>query len=644
MMKKLVLLLGVVSLLSNKVWADGGEFVWSYGALAETMREMRDNCEPTNGEPFVAIGNWMREKKAKFSAYDFFQVCKDAGMEDIDRTSTEPASDKVVPTCQLPNKNCHPVGINNGKQEYNCGEVTGLSKNKGCEIFFATFKKYNNKRAEILQDRKPGTYVSKVKDKEGVYQVVDVVLADGYWIRDWKEKAKGKVAESPMINPFVTAARYGMDAENSIDMAVNTAEENTKIWEITEDGTPRETEWHTWTNDMFLGVTAAKDAAGNVTGALSYSFIFPEMDVTREVYDNMLAVGNQVSDIPEYVVQATRIFKDTKSLHDPKIYFPNKYPDLKSQQYYSEYEGKYRPQKEADVHSNGVLFEGKIAMLDWLGNMMVGLNLGKLAQRPGKHENVPGGVQYAIKKAGHGAAHGGQIVVDAKAAKNLADFDVNPEPLKAQQAWALGEEFFANNLQVLYDYQFKTVPTIDEALTKARQLIEDTYGKDFQVLCDADCERPNSVYCTYDKVDGTSGTVLVRFGEICKKEVNNEFNGLRVTPSQAVRLVGVYNYRNTMNESDCKRNNNQVECSKSIFQFANISESIGSESYPRVADTLCKMIGGSYVGNNMCDGIYQANCEGDYKNLLQELIPSNVGVKFVKGTQFGTGSCVIEFK
>lgn len=533
MMKKLLLLLIVLPLLSSKGWAgkESVEYVWSYGALAETMREMRDHCEPTNGDPFIKIGNWMREKKAKFSPAELLRQCKKSGLKDIDRT-LKSTSDVEVPTCQLPNNNCYSAGSVDGKQVYNCGEFQNFSGNTGCDIFFETFKKYNNKRAKNWQDREPGTYVSKVKD--GVYQVVDVVLADGYWIRGTTENLKAGGAEIPLAG---IQMRYHMNAEDSIDMEVNTDEKNTKIWEITQEGYIEETPYHTWTNDMFLGIATAKDPAGNVTGALTYSFIFTKIDVTKDVYNNLMAVDTGVLELDDYLRESTTLLRKTDSLYDPKIFFPKKYPDLTSQQYYSEYEGKMRDQKETDVHSNGVMFENKVAMLDWLGNLMVGLNFEKIVQRPSIFvHGVSKGAQKKIKELGNGTAHIAQALVDGKqtvsktvsdawklklweATKDLASFQVKPEPFKAQQAWDLGEKFFNNNVKVLYDFENYEIPRLGDAENMANNLVIDKFG-DVQVYCDASCDRPHVVFCNYNSADGTSGTVLVKFRELCTKQMD----------------------------------------------------------------------------------------------------------------------------
>ena len=531
-MKKLLLFLVVVPVLSSGGWAaTAPSFVWSYGALAETMRDMRDHCEPTGEKQFIKIGNWMREKNATFSPAELVEKCKEVGFQDIDRTLTT-TSDKQVPTCKLPTKNCQPYKIK-GKRVYKCGEG-GFTANTGCDIFLATFMKNNNKRAEILQSRKPGTYVQKTED--GVYRVVDVILADGYWTRGAVKNAAIKFG----VQMGGALIRYVFDADGSINETVNTDENNTKIWEVTEDGEIKDTGYHTWTNDMFLGISAAKDPAGNVTGAFVNSFIFTNIDVTKDVYDNLMAIGTSVGDIPDYVYESTKLFSKGNSLYDPKIYFPKKYPELsESQMYDVEYESYTRSQRETEVHSNGVMFEGKIVMLDWLGNLMVGFNNSKITQRPGPFINgVSESTKTVIENVGDGVTHLAQVTVDAKntgvkaigqlsnlhiweARKTLDSFEVRPEPFKAQHAWAEGKQFFEKNLTVLYDLENVYVDTAAEADRLAVELIIQKYGflgfDAASLNCTANCSRPNSVFCSYDE-DEETHRFLIKFGGVCREK------------------------------------------------------------------------------------------------------------------------------
>lgn len=518
MMKKLVLL--CIALCPMAVLGTTGKVgknplyedrFWSYGALADAMRDMRNYCEPTIEGPFVRIGNWMRTNGANFSIYDLLTLCLLSDFQPIDRTSTEPKLDKVVPTCELPNKACHLDGTT-GK--YDCGEKKMYSDeeydwfdNAGtCDIFYATFMKYNNERAKILQDRKPGTYVSNVRD--GVYRVVDVVLADDYWIRDYKNTPNFVLDSS---------ARVTHRPEDDINYDSNTNEANTKIWEIMKDGTLRETGWHTWTNDMFLGVKTAKDPAGNVTGAFTNSLIFTEEDVTRGVYEGVMAVGASPADLPAYICKATTLTKicEVDNAHNPKEWGVQRGINSAIR---DKYTGELREQYPVETHSNGVMFDGKIAMLDWLGNFIVGMNIDKIVGR--WHEKLENG-EYTdngkkLEKAAIQTVHTAQGLVSGKTSKTERE----PEPDKAQLAWRQGKEYF-NGIEVLYGLSDAYVDTAREANEMAEGLVARWFKLDYllksTIACDADCGRPNSVLCEFDTPDTKGKRVLIKFGGVCKK-------------------------------------------------------------------------------------------------------------------------------
>lgn len=291
------------------------KFKWSYGALADTMLEMRNNCEITHKDEFLGIGNWVRNNGAYFSLNELKQQCVNQPhpFHEINRDGENP--------CPLPSRNC---------DDDSCSEkeFTNIS---GCNIFISTFIKHNNLRAKILGDAKPGTYVKQVMvDGKKLYKIVDVILAPNYWTD-----------------------------QDTINHDANTAIQNTSIYDIT-DGTAVDTGLHTWTNDMFFNVEVAKSKTGNVRGALVGSYIYTDVDLTNDIYE----------------MYDKRRGKITNSVGNMLDSFPEKDFDIKAK-YAEKYKLSTQNQYKTDKFehdTNGVMFSGKVAHFDWLGHVLFGMN------------------------------------------------------------------------------------------------------------------------------------------------------------------------------------------------------------------------------------------------------------------------------
>ena len=440
-MKKIILIF--ITLYSTIAHADTNvdkkdiKYTWSYGALADTMKPMRNNCEKTTKDEFIEMGNWFRMKNAYFSMNELIQQCVNQKhkFSDIDREYVD--DDGIKKKCEMP------LPCN----ETTCSEAN-FTENIGCNIFLTQFIKNNKLRAKILNNKIPGTYVKQVTLESGrvVYQIVDVILADNYW------------------------------QNNRINNSVNNDEANTKIYDITT-GDIIDTGLHTWTNDMFFDVSAARSQRGDVRGAFINSYIQQDIDLTSDIYamyDKRRGLKNNT----------TGNFLDSRQEGD----FDVKY--IYAEQY------RIDPQTQTESESNGVMFNGKVAHLDWLGHFLYGMN----------REESTGPDSLA-----NAAAHGLSIIEGLKT-----------EPLHLQNAWNLGSELVRKNKTKVIT-TFKNIQTYrpQEAYEKAAQEMNKIYIDAQNISCTGNCNpRPNTndiVICT----DSSNRRLEFVFYAICKKNATN---------------------------------------------------------------------------------------------------------------------------
>lgn len=420
------------------------KYTWSYGALADTMKAMRNDCELTHPDEFMEMGNWFRANGARFSMNEFINQCEsqDHSFHQIDRKYV--TKDGVAKKCVMPTTSC---------TEQSCGEKA-YTDNKGCNIFLSTFIKNNNLRKNIQASNKPGTYVKKINLKSGkiAYKVFDVVLAPGYW------------------------------KNNEIDNAVNNNPANTKIYDISS-GAIVDTGLSTWTNDMFLDVSAARTWNGNVRGAFVNSYIRPEIDLTTDIYSMYDKRRGQMDNAAvngwdSISYENIPILGDRTGDFDIKAIYAPKY--------------KIIPQSDVESQTNGVMFNGKIAHLDWLGHLLYGMN---------RQETI------APNKLANGAAH----------VLSLANSGM-VEPLNMQNAWDLGSNLVKENDKKI-NKTFKGVQTKteQEAYNKAAAQMKKIYSDAGKVSCTGNCnKRPGTrdiVICT----DSKGRRIEFEFDDICNK-------------------------------------------------------------------------------------------------------------------------------
>lgn len=487
-MKKL-LCLGAFFLMTNTsgyAWQayDGPETIkhnWSYAALAQTMTEIRQNCEPTQIDEFLEIGNWARGNNAKFSLLDLILKCEQIKPPQIIRTETKP--------CYFPSKT--QCTHNQNGVPVSCGESV-MTDNKWCDIFISTWVKYHNDIVNKIGTDKPnpGTYVEKKSvtmpngQQRTAYKVIDVVLADEY---------------------------YNNTQTKTINQTANQSKKNTKIYEIAADGRISEVpNCSTWTNDMFMDIQASsKNKAGDIRGAVYRSYIFCDEDVTQyiyEIYDKRRGmVGGSFKNAGDSV--------DGKDF-DIKVRLGEKYKTI--------------DQAAKTSHQNGLLFKGRVATIDFLGNMLYGMNREEAVLPNFVADTAADALSIVSAKRPHAIAlqkhaepylknrqltamlKDEQIVKEAEAL--LKENVIEPETVR--NAWDMGGQFVKD---AKFDYTFKNTQTKEpyQAYNKAKNRMISVYHAVEPVTCSGNCNplpgNDDVVVCT--DANGMRGEFI--FDDIC---------------------------------------------------------------------------------------------------------------------------------
>lgn len=430
-MKKLFMILIVLCPLIAHADDKDTKYTWSYGALADTMKAMRNNCEITSKDEFLEMGNWFRNKNATFSFNELRTQCESQKkpFQEINRNFTD--GNGNIKKCEMPLP-CN--GTSCSEKPY--------TNNSGCNIFLTEFLKNNKVRANILKKKFPGTYVRKVKltNGETAYKVVDVILAEDYW------------------------------KNNTINQDINTDIDNTKIYDIST-GDIVDTGMRTWTNDMFFDVETSKNDRGNVRGAFVNSYIRPSIDLTNEMYahydDGRGRIGNSIRD---------GLDSRPKKILDIKVEYGKKY--------------KVGQQLDAETHANGVMFMDKIATLDFLGNMLFGMN--------NQETLLPNFVGRSFAQA-----------------VSLADgFHVESQNVK--HAWNIGQKLVQDNVQKrIMTFAKVQTKTEQDAYQKASQEMKKLYPDAQYIVCTGNCNKipgtDDVVVCT----DSTQRRLEFVFDDIC---------------------------------------------------------------------------------------------------------------------------------
>ncbi len=198
-------------------------------------------------------------------------------------------------------------------------------KSDGCNLFITNLIDRQAKLKAMYIS--PGTYVSETVLDNGkkVYKVDNVVLAAGC-----------------------------RDSAGNTNNDVNTSDSNTHIYKL--DGTKYvKTNMHTWTNDMFMNVQNGNGDKGMIRGARVGAYIYYDEDMTERLYD-------------AYNERRGKIGSSVLNAWDSR---PGGTLDIK-EHYRDTF--KVADQSNGAADGNGFVFRGKIATLDFLGNVLYGMN------------------------------------------------------------------------------------------------------------------------------------------------------------------------------------------------------------------------------------------------------------------------------
>lgn len=404
-------------------WGDGQwdlKNKWSYAALGDAMDEFYNKCSRVDMNQLVKFSNWLHGLGATASLRELAKKC--VGIEGFKNNEIirgyKDESTGITYECALPDAEaatCNSSGC--GERQYT-NELAG-KENKACDIFLSTFIQKHNHIAENISNR-PGTYVEEFAP--GVYKVVDVVLAPGYYI-PVPGVVAGIINQAVNTSPEYTkvyklvGGRRVKPAPNGtgvVFLGENDTDENAYVL---APGTVHEIPGlHTWTNDMFFNV----DSRDSNRGVLNDSYICTQSDVTTVIYQmfnrdrgsfnytinagvsllpdetsynvavpvvapiavsamttilaanpatmTSVAVGDAISgNVPTLGVVGSALTADYTNVGD--------FDTKRTLHEFCNVSG----QSEVGSHTNGVMFEGKIANLEWLGHYLYGMIRSEIA-------------------------------------------------------------------------------------------------------------------------------------------------------------------------------------------------------------------------------------------------------------------------
>ena len=339
-----------------------------------------------------------------------------------------------------------------------CGEDEYIPGQSEFNIFMTSLVKHTNERAAIFENNQhyvPGTYVSLYSTDPEIWKIEDVVLHPDYWTN-------------------IGQNRYVINGR------VNRADDNTKIYMINDDGTVTDTGLHTWTNDMFMDIEATLDMEGVVKGAFTHSYIRPDVNLTDEIY----------------AMYDKRRGTLKNTIRNFFASFPAGEFDVKEQ--YADYY-KLPSQNNVEHHSNGVVFDGKIAHLDWLGHFLFGMNAAE---------------SIIDEEYGKVAAQGLSAIYSLEIKNWSITSDL--EPLNMQYAWDLGIAQVGINKQTrIKTFENTQTNTKQEAYRMAAKKMQQIYSDAQGVSCTGNCNpipgTDDIVICT----DSSHRRLEFVFDDIC---------------------------------------------------------------------------------------------------------------------------------
>ncbi len=456
---------------------------WVYAALSDVVDGMYKCWKPVNLSDLVPMVNYVVDNDANVSLDELIAVCRDADAQRVTRENMARSAIAFVDGCdtELAVQYWPNAGMSQSLTAA-YGDLGGF-----CGLFIENLM--NEQLLLIQRDvayTYAGTYVTRVFGND-MYAVINVVLADGY------------------------------KKDGVINQDINTAPENTRVWEVLEDGTVRDMAIHTATNDMFLNTMLSND----VRGIFNHSFICMNADVT----DDVLQMFNAGRGAPGYsVTSAIKLFPDSAkgkvfgavagrltgdvALMADSAYMvgtvagasdAGKYDLKRSLAHKCKIEG----QGEVASHTNGVLFDGKIVNLEWLGHFLFGMI---------REETVPSN----------------DLENNLRALLQSMDGGGDDEPEHLKFAADMGSQLHQDKIAANIDRRFEKTQTQNPQM--AHDMVKSVLAQEWGVAksdlrCGNNCNKIGTdvVWCTYqDKrreftFDDVANGVFVLCSEIIDK-------------------------------------------------------------------------------------------------------------------------------
>jgi hypothetical protein len=154
---------------------------------------------------------------------------------------------------------------------------------------------------------------------------------------------------------FLSPGTYVTKVEDGVYKVTNVVPGNgNKIWIINPDGGVTHTlGYEAWTNDMFINTSSTN----HTRGVFNNSYIYTKVDLSNWMWEEY---NSWDRGIPGAYAVSTAVAG-----------MPGNRYDIKNRKKFTEY--KRTGQSDIDSHTNGFVFNGKIAHLEWLGHYIIGM-------------------------------------------------------------------------------------------------------------------------------------------------------------------------------------------------------------------------------------------------------------------------------
>ncbi len=318
---------------------------WSLAALSGVLRFLYGHhCNVSESE-LVGLSDYIFRENPTATMKDIAEYCK---------KMPEPSLSPVLFYYETKNGPCPTDGVNvSGFFQKSGSAVAKTSCQYFLELLIDQQNKYVGKFGGVV-DGRPGFYVEKVSDQDGgIYQIVDFI--------------------------------------NSDDI-----EQASSIWEINHDGKSDIKKLNGFSTDIIPDENGNSVPAfvnilttGKTRGIHEKSYIFPKVDLTEQIM-NACRMENKVRGLeigrdvflfhPQNALDVKSTFCEPANTRVGEAIDENIFggPIINL---------RMPGQTVTECHTNGVLFNGKVVTLQWLGHFLYGCKRG-LASSGGENERI----------------------------------------------------------------------------------------------------------------------------------------------------------------------------------------------------------------------------------------------------------------